>query len=71
MIREEEQTRDKLKFLDDKKLVIHLNLNNGRFLNGTVTEYKDDSIVFNDDKLGDQLVFFSEIKTVERRLDKE
>lgn len=70
MIRNEEHARDKLKFFEDKNLAVHITLDNGRFLNGSVIIYKDDSIIFSDEKLGEQLVFLSEIKSVEKRLNK-
>jgi len=67
MIRDEEHTRDKLKFYTDRGQPIHLKLANGYFYNGSVVKFNDDSIIFNDDKLGEIILHLSEIIDVVKR----
>ncbi len=67
MIREEEMIRDKLNFFKDRNQTIHISIKNSeQFYNGKVISFKgDDSLVFDDLKLGETLVFISQIKIVE------
>jgi len=67
MIRDEEHTRDKLKFYTDRGQDIHLKMSNGYFYNGFVVEFLDDHIIFNDDKLGEIILYLSEIVDVVKR----
>jgi len=67
MIRDEEHTRDKLKFYTDRGQDVHLKLVNGYFYNGFVVEFQDDKIIFNDDKLGEIILFLSDIRDVVKR----
>ena len=67
MIRDEEHTRDKLKFYTDRKEDIHLKMDNGFFYNGTVVKFLDDHIIFKDDKLGEIILYLSEIVDVVKR----
>ena len=76
-IRDEEIIRDKLHFYSDKDNFIHLTLklkegfNRKPFRNGKVVKYQDDSIIFDDEVLGEQLIFLSEIEDVDKRREKE
>jgi len=68
MIRNEEQTQDKLKFFDDRLEAVHLKLANGRFSNGKTVEFKDNCIIFDDEKEGEKMIFLSEIYDVVKRV---
>jgi len=67
MIRDEEHTRDKLKFYTARGEDIHLKLSNGYFYNGSVIEFLDDHIIFKDDKLGEIILYLREIIDVVKR----
>ena len=66
MIRDEEKIRDLLEFYKDKDFSVHLTLKYG-FRNGLTISIKEDSIVFNDEKLGEVLIFLNEIDRVDKR----
>lgn len=53
----------KLRLLKDK--FIHIRLNNDRFYNGTIISVGAEYMEFHDRKLGEMIIFFSEIKAVE------
>ena len=68
--------RDKLHFFADRNLAIHLilkpnysltNLRIRSFRNGKIIKFNSESIEFIDEKLGEILIFFSEILGVEKR----
>ena len=67
MIRNEEHTRDKLQFYTDRKQDMHLKLATGYFYNGSVVEFKDDYIIFKDDKLGEIMLHLRDILDVVKR----
>jgi len=46
----------------ENKTKIHLRLNSGRFYNGHIIEIKKDLFIFDDVKLGELPIWFSQIK---------
>ena len=75
MIREEEKIRDKLKFFTDEKVPMHITMKPfigslGKFYNGVVKEFRENCVIFEDEKIGETMLFYSEISYVERRIPK-
>jgi len=74
--RDEEIIRNKLQFYKDKDFSVHLVLKTKlfsseyTFRNGKTVKFNDDSIEFNDEKLGIILIYLSEIWNVEKREEK-
>jgi len=74
--RDEEIIRNKLQFYKDKDFSVHLVLkaklfsSEYTFRNGKTVKFNDDSIEFNDEKLGIILIYLSEIWNVEKREEK-
>jgi hypothetical protein len=67
-IRDDEIIRDKLHFLADRALPIHITLKkDNSFRNGKVMSFNSDSIIFFDEKLEEILIYFYEIKYVDKR----
>jgi len=75
-IRDEEKIRDILQFYKDKDVSVHVSLKptgssfGGSFRNGKSIELKEDCVVFNDEKLGEILIFLSDIFRVDKREDR-
>jgi len=69
-IRDEEIIRDRLNYYWQLGQSIHITLISGRFRNGKVTKFNDDSIIFIDEKLGEVIIYLDEISYVEKRLEK-
>jgi len=74
--RDEEMIRDKLQFYKDKDYSVHLVLkaklfsSEYSFRNGKTIKFNDDSIEFDDEKLGIILIYLSEVYNVEKREEK-
>ena len=72
-IRDEEIIRDKLNFYKDLDEAVHLTLKTGfvpvhtTFRNGKVLEVKEETLIFNDERLGKVLIFLKEILNVDKR----
>jgi len=63
----ENETYEKAKFYFDKQQAVHITLTNGNWLNGTILNVnKDfmDRLVLVEDKFGEMLILFSEIKSI-------
>lgn len=73
-IRDEEINIGKLQFHKDRDESVHLTLRSNSpdkpFRNGLTKKIDDNSIVFNDEKLGIILIYISEIIDVEKREEK-
>jgi len=62
----------KVKFYMDKRIAVHIMCADGKFYNGFVLEIVgEDFLVLVDRVLGETPVYFSQIKSVERFLEKE
>lgn len=69
MIRDEERIRDKLSYYKELDQSVHLTLYSRAFRNGKTILFRDNSIIFNDDKLGEIIIFLDEIQFVEKRVE--
>jgi len=60
-------TRNKIlyetsKFYFDKKKSVHISLESNTWLNGTISEVKEDRLILIDEKFGEMIVLFDRIK---------
>ena len=49
------------KFFKDKDTSVHITLNSGKWLNGSIVDLSEKSLVLNEDKFGEILVLFERI----------
>lgn len=72
-LRDEEKIRDKLNFYKDRDESVHLKLKQPYmsvtkpFRNGKVIELKDNSVILDEEKLGEVLIYLNEITEVYKR----
>ena len=52
-------------FFKDKKIVVHISLNNNRFYNGLIKEISHEFLIIIDNKLGEVPAFFKEIRNID------
>ena len=61
----------KAKFYLENKYNVHIETSNNKFYNGFITKVYDESIVLNDRVLGEILIPFIEIESIDKFIDKE
>ena len=66
-IRNEDKIRDELQFYKDNNDAVHLTLITGYFMNGEVIFFNKDHIIFEDEKLGQIILYFKDISSVMKR----
>ena len=67
MVNENNDTYEKARFYFDKKQSVHITLTNGNWLNGIILNINkdfNDRLVLIEEKFGEMLVLFSEIKSI-------
>lgn len=67
------ETYEKIKFYFDKNSPVHITLNNGIWVNGIILNINksNNRLVLHEEKFGETLVLFSEIKSVLPRMEEE
>ena len=68
------ETYEKARFYFDKKASVHITLTNGNWLNGKILNINEDfmdRLVLVEEKFGEMLILFSEIKSILPREKKE
>jgi len=68
------ETYEKARFYFDKKQPVHITLLNGNWLNGIILNVNEDfkdRLILIEEKFGEMLVLFSEIKSILPREEKE
>ena len=68
------ETYEKARFYFDKKQSVHITLLNGNWLNGIILDVNQDfkdRLVLIEEKFGEMLVLFSEIKSILPREERE
>ena len=66
-IQDEHKIRDELKFYKDNNDAVHIVLNTGYFMNGEVSFFNEDNMIFIDEKLGKVMIHFKDISSVMKR----
>lgn len=62
---ENDMIRKKAEFFLEKKINVHIQKRNGQFYNGLVLECSSEHLVMIDRKVGELIIFFSEITKFE------
>ena len=57
----------KAEFFKEKDILVHISITGMRFYNGEIDSIDDKKIILIDEKLGELVVYFSEIKSIEPR----
>jgi len=73
MVNDTNETYEKIKFYFDKKQSVHITLNNGTWLNGIILNVNQDfkdRLVLIEEKFGEMLILFTEIKSILPREEK-
>lgn len=68
-----ETIREEAKFFFDNKRAVHITLQSGKWLNGTITLIEDTALILQEDKFGEIRVLFERIidDGIEPREEKE
>ena len=67
MIRDKDMIRNKLIYYHEEEESVHLTLDR-RFYNGMIINILDDHFLFDDERLGQIIIFFDELISIEKRL---
>jgi hypothetical protein len=61
----EDILKQRVKYFFDNKTLVHISLNNLRFLNGKILEFSGDLLIIDDQELGATPVYLLEIKYID------
>ena len=64
-------TKSKLLFYKGQKAPVHITCSNSKWHNGSIKEFREGSVVIDEEKTGETIIYFEEILNVERRRDKQ
>ena len=64
---EHDTIRKKAKFYKENLRVVHISKKDFKFHNGLILNVRGDFLIFEDEKLGELAIFFSEINDIEPR----
>jgi len=67
MTEHNEQIRQKAEFFKNKNQEVFIKLNNNFFYRGSLGVILSDSLILKDQKLGEMIIFYSEISIIEPR----
>jgi hypothetical protein len=74
MILDERIIKGKLQFYKEQNAPVHITLGyfpKAKFHNGLIKEIKEDSFILVDEVVGDLPIYFSEVRDIDKRREKE